>query len=346
MPASTASVAKPKSALVSVVHTTPRLVSPAEAHALLAQTEYPFQRPLRWYQVAFLNKLIEHRQLREGTTITFTVYRRTGQRYCINGRHTLTALAQSTGRPYLLQFEEYPVDTDEEVSRLYQSYDRNLSRSWKDLYWADATLHHLDDVPPSLLEKLGGVTRLLATGFVHLAGTRRQPWDYLLKNPAFRFRLMYDWVAEMRQMQAALSGATTSTRRQLLRASVLAVALITYRFQPQRAPAFWSRLARDSGLSEGEPAWALLRYLREFGTRHIEPATYQRTVAAAWNLYYNGRPVRKLQPRPLTLPLLLLGTPHDGLQPYGYLGPDGEISHEPRPLSELDEPARPAANGA
>lgn len=341
MPASTARVAAKTYVMPFAVRTVPLLVSPAEARELLAQTAYPFQRPLRSYQVAFLRTLIAHRQLREGTTISFTVFRRTGQRYCINGRHTLTALAQSTGRPYLLQVEEYQVDTEEEVSRLYQSFDRNLSRSWKDLYRADATLHQTNDVPPTLLEKLGGVTTLLANGFVHTTGARRWRWEYLLKNPQVRFRLIYDWIDEMHQMQAALSGAATTTRRQLLRASVLAPALITYRFQPQRGHAFWSRLARDSGLSEGEPEWALLRYLREFGTRQIEPATYQRTVAAAWNLFYNERPVRKLQPRPLTLPLLLLGTPHDGTRPYGYLGPDGEISHEPRPLPELDEPARP-----
>lgn len=316
-------------------HTYPLLVSPKQARDTIAETEYPFQRPLRAYQVAFLAALIAHRQLREGTTISFAAFRRTRQRYMINGRHTMTALGQSSGPAYPLQFEVFEVDTEDEVSRLYQSFDRNLPRSWKDLYRAD-TLLHRQELPPTVLDKLGGVTQLLVSGFQQTYHFTGRAWYPILKNAYVRFNLMYDWMGELENLHNGLAGqsVTGGTRKLLMRASVLSLALITYRFQPHLAHTFWPRLARDSGLLEGEPEWALLRYLREFTTRALDPATYQRTVAAAWNCSYNKRPVGKLQPRKASEPLLLLGTPHDGEGHYGYLGADGTVYREPRPLQD------------
>jgi hypothetical protein len=313
-----------------------RRVSPRQAREELDAAAYPFQRPLRPYQVAYLRTLIEQHQLRAGTTITFAVFRQTKQRYCLNGRHTLTALAETTGDAYPLQFEEYLVDSEEEVSRLYQSFDRNLARSWKDLYRADVRLYR-EDLPPSVLNKLGGVTQLLASGFKHNFILTGGAWQPILRNATVRFTLMYDWLPLMREFQSGLSGATAGVRKLLYRSSVLAIALITYRFQSARAHAFWPRLARDSGLSEGEPEWALLRYLREHGTRAIEPAVYQRKVAAAWNLYYNRRPVRDLQARAAKDPILILGTPHDGTAHYGYLAPDGTVYTQPQVIGEVPE---------
>lgn len=329
-------------------HTYPVLVSPKKAREDRAASEYPFQRPLRPYQVAYLRVLIEQGQadlqakrypirgLRPGTTVTFAVFRDHNQRYCINGRHTLTALGETTGQAYPLQYEEYQVDTEEEVSCLYQSYDRNLARSWKDLYRADVYLQQ-QEFPPYVLEKLGGVTQLLATGFQAQSGFSGRTWAPLLKNPYIRFALMYDWLQELENFRAGLAGTTTSTRKLLYRSSVLAIAVVSYRFQSEKAHRFWPRLARDSGLTEGEPEWALLRYLRETPTRSVHPATYQRTVAAAWNLYFNRRPVTKLQPRLITQPILLLGTPHDGTTHYSYLDKNGGVCREPRAMAELEQ---------
>jgi hypothetical protein len=318
------------------------LVSPTQAREVEAETVYPGQRAVRRYQVAFLKLLIQAGRLRPGTTITFarTGTTRTSPRYCINGHHTLLALGEST-RPYWLQYEEYIVATETEVSALYRSYDRNLPRSWSDLEGAEVTLQTLG-LAKGQLRQLGSVVQVLAGGFQPPGHYGGQTWNLHLKDPYCRFALMQDWSPEM---AAFWQGMTTKThpRHQILkmlrRASVLAVALVTYRYAPAQAAQFWPRVAADSGLEQGEPAHALLQYLRENSTRTIAPATYQRSVAACWNAYLEGRQLRrKIQPRDASRPIHLAGTPHDGYQSLVYLSTTGEVRHHP----QLDDGLAPA----
>ena len=125
-----------------------------------------------------------------------------------------------------------------------------------------------------------------------------------------------------------------ATRNLLVRASVLSIALVTYRFQPEMAHDFWPRLARDSGLIEGDPAHTLLRWLRETPARHYDNGSYARHVAAAWNAAYEGRQLFRLLARQPTQPLLVAGTPHEGNVHKVYLRPTGEVLAAPEAVGE------------
>jgi hypothetical protein len=308
------------------------LVSPGQARDIMAHEVYARQRPLRPYQVAYLQTLMEHGHFRQGTTITFAV--REKRRYVINGQHTLVALGQTGGAPVWLQMEEYRVESEEEVGALYATYDRNLARSWADLYAADVRLQQYDLGRVSL-RTLGGAVPILASGF-HEARTRftPQPWVQWMKDPYIRFALMGAWKDEMLTFLNGLRGPG-GVRKLLLRASVLAVALVTVRWQGGLAQQFWPSVARDSGLSEGQPAHTLLRWLRETPTRRLDAGGYQRLVASAWNAYVDGRELYRLQGRGGEQPLLLAGTPHDGRGHYGYVSAGGEVRHQPEEVVEV-----------
>jgi hypothetical protein len=315
------------------------LVSPQQARELLRDTVYERQRPLRPYRVTELRLLLEQEgHFRPGTVVSFAVWKDHGT-YCINGQHTLAALGATTGGPYWLQFEEHRVSSMEEVDWLYTTYDRNLQRSWIDLYKADSRLAALD-LPGSCIEKLGGTVPILATGFEQVTRFANPAWAPLLKNPVIRFALMRDWSAEMTAFHTDCHGPS-SIRKLLTRVSVLAVILVTYRYAPDFAHQFWPMVARDSGLTEGHPAHALLRYLRETGTRTVEPSTYQRTVASAWNAYVLNRHRSKLQPRAGRLPILIAYTPHDGKAHYRYLSDMGDIWHRPQVQAPAEEAPAP-----
>jgi len=311
------------------------LVSPARAKEDLAAATYPWQRPLRPYIVQFQLNLIQQGHLRNGTIISFAVFRKTGQRYCVNGQHTLKALSEYQGRAILLQYEEHEVDTEEEVSRLYQSYDMNLTRSWKDRIRADSALRD-KEIPPKALEKLSGVTQLLANGFAQQFRFGGRPWDPLLKDTIIRVNLMENWLPELNDFLAGLKGARSNIHDKLYRASVFAVALVTYRWQPTVAHQFWPRLAHNSGLERGEPEWLLMQYLQEHTTRVVEPTLYQRTVASAWNHYFNQKNIVTFTGRvgAAREPICLDGTPHDGKAHYSYLRPDGLVIRQPRALDQ------------
>ncbi len=309
-----------------------QLVSPKQARDLL-QTPYPNQRPLRPHHVRFLQGLIERGTLRPGTTVSFGVVE--GTRYLVNGQHTLTALGQTTGGPLWLQLEEIRVDTLEAVGQLYESYDRNLARSWADIYHADTRLQ-VYELGTKHLSLLGGACLHLATGFQSRNAFPASPhyWVHLLlRDVTVRFGLMQTWCDELQNCLNGCQGPGP-IRKLLTRAAVLSVALVTYRFQPEAAHLFWPSIARDSGLSEGQPAHSLLRFLRDTPTRKVDTATYSRYVASAWNAHFESRPMHRLQARAATPPLLLAGTPHDGRTAKGYLTRDGTAVQMPEALDE------------
>src|SRR5207244_3972799 len=109
------------------------LVTPEKAQALLA-TAYQGQRLLRPYHVRFLRHLLRTGHWRQGAEIHCA---RIGtERFLINGQHTLTALVQEHLAAWLT-LVEIDVPTLAAIGRLYESFDRNLTRSLDDIYQSD-----------------------------------------------------------------------------------------------------------------------------------------------------------------------------------------------------------------
>lgn len=309
-----------------------QLISPKQARAILETETYPQQRPLRPYHIAYLQGLIERGSFRPGTLISFGVI--DGTRYLVNGQHTLAALGQTTGGPLWLQEEEIRVETLEEVGMLYESYDRNLARSWADLYNADLQLQQYELIPKHL-RLLGNCMSFLAVGFQQTTRFDGRPWLAILKDTSVRFRLMAAWKDEMHNFANGCKGPR-SVRSCLERAAVLSVILVTYRYQPEAAHLFWPKVASDSGLEKGMPGHTLLRFLRETTTRRIDPALYCRSVAATWNAAFERRELRSIHACTPGQPMLIQGTPHDGNTHKRYLTDAGKVVQMPIDVEKSD----------
>mgnify|MGYP001616449146 CR=1 FL=1 len=304
----------------------PQLVSPKGAASFLADA-YPQQRPLRLHQVAYLQTLMRLGVFRQPTEIH---YAQVGaQRYLVNGQHTLTALSRMQ-RPLWLTVVTLTVASLDEVDALYRTFDRGLQRSWRDMYRA----LHTEAAPvllPRQLSLLGSAMSLAALGgdmygpgesFAHA------PLQEALRTPAVRLALMADWEADAANLFAGLHGQKGHLHL-LYRAAVMAVALLTYRWQPEKAHLFWPAVARDNGLTEGMPEKALLRYLQETPARSKLSSAYCRAVASCWNAFYDHREMRQVRGRTVTQPLFLMGTPHDGARHYVYITLAGEVLRRP-----------------
>jgi len=311
-----------------------REVSAKQAQQLLRDTKYPFQRELRPWHVAEQRWLIDHGQLRVGMEVHFAVFELTGVRYQINAVHTMTALAQS-GKTWQFVFIDHFVNTEEDVAKLYATFDQHLKRSWRNVY-AVQPVFQAQNLPPLILDRLGGITNLLASGFRAEVQFRANEGFALLKNAVTRIALMESWLPEIQEFLLTIPAkkrgnkAYSENRGFLLRSSVLAIALVTYRFAPGLAAQFWPKIAEDSGLQLGDPQRALLYYLRTHGTRQATIPEYVRVVASAWNHFVNAHVLRELPGRsgtvrPASMPIRIEKTPHDGEWHYGYLGYDGTI---------------------
>ena len=161
----------------------------------------------------------------------------------INGRHTLTALGDTTGGPIWLQEEEIVVENLKDgtpdwqrIGALYASYDRNLARSLNEIYQTDPRFQQ-SDLTATQRNKLGGAMVFLATGFQQTFRFSAPAWMGLLKNAHIRLAMMDTWKEEMLAFVQGTQHPTIGrpkTRGLLRNAAVLSIALATYRYQPKQ----------------------------------------------------------------------------------------------------------------
>ena len=134
------------------------LVTPEKAQALLA-TAYQGQRPLRPHHVRFLRHLLRTGHWRQGAEIHCA--RIGSERFLINGQHTLTALVQEHLAAWLTVVE-IDVPTLAAIGRVYESFDRNLTRSLDDIYQSDPALRQYVWTGKQL-RAMSGAVAVLAT---------------------------------------------------------------------------------------------------------------------------------------------------------------------------------------
>jgi hypothetical protein len=297
------------------------LITPEKAQALLA-TAYQGQRPLRPHQVRFLRHLLRTGHWRQGAEIHCARLGR--ERFLVNGQHTFTALVQE-GLAAWLTLVEIDVPTLAAIGRLYESFDRNLTRSLDDIYQSDPEMRRYAWTGLQL-KAMSGAVAVLATGFAKDA--RFADVLLTLRDPFVRAELIRDWRPEATQAFATMQG---QLRRQMLRSGVLSVLLATYRYTPTQAAQFWPAVCHDSGLTEGMPARALVHFLLTTPSRLLGAPEYARHVASAWNAFYEQRPLRTLVPRAGANPIRITGTPHDGITVWQYIDHAGLVQHTPVP---------------
>ena len=192
------------------------------------------------------------------------------ERFLVNGQHTLTALMQE-GLAAWLTVVEIDVPTLAAIGRLYEAFDRNMTRSMDDIYQSNPEIGRYGWTTKQL-KAMSGAGALLATGVAQDAPFA----DILLtlRDPCVRAELLRDWRGEATQAFGAMQGQLW---RYPLRSGVLSVLLATSRSTPQQAAQFWPAVCQDSGLTEGRPARALVH-----GTKNAKMRATQGLIASPW----------------------------------------------------------------
>lgn len=305
-------------------------LSPDDATAILTKERYERQRPLRPHKIREQGHLLATGHLRPCTPLSFALYG--DRRYLVNGQHTLAALQAWDGPGYWFTIEEFTVTREADIATLYTTYDGHLGRTLADRYLATG---HSDayGLSPTQINRLGGAVPILAQGFAQRSYHSYETFAPLLRDFQIRDALIADWSPEMVYLMTSCEGNRLE-RRYLLRASVLAVALVTQRYQPASAQRFWPALVANSGLIKETPAHTLLDWFRRYDVRKYAPEVYQRYVATAWNAHYETRPLKALHvpTRKGSEPIVLAGTPHTGKETVGYLTLAGDVVHDPTRL--------------
>lgn len=270
-------------------------------------------RNVRRDHVVFLAKEMASGRF-SSATIAFADCKEDGRRFVVNGNHTLRAIVES-GVTLFLTVEYNDCNTMDEVRHLYATYDKNLTRKRFD------SLRAYDAAGKFDINQTHVRTLSSAVGYM-IADFGRNPKKTREVSDAELMERMRPWVPAFGQILAAVGVSGAWYKRIVWRRSVLSVALVTMRYQPDQAFGFWKSIAEGSGLKVHSPALRLRDYLMELmvsgGGRSSETralvkvetqTNISRVVAYCWNKNYNGERI-VLMKVPYDKPLSIAGAPN------------------------------------
>jgi hypothetical protein len=277
-------------------------ITPAMAATFVGSLRWERQRTLRPRWVDQLADAIRDGDL-TFLTIAFAEYP-DGRRELIDGQHRLQAVI-TTGVTLPATVIVYPVTGQEETARLYMKFDRPLVRPVAAGLRA-AGLFEMTDLSERFVRRMSAGAWIIVNGFrsgADKGGSLPQRTEAALA-----------WLPEMEAFHPAVDGCPKKMNDALLRGPVAAVALVTFRYQSEKAAPFWSRVASQEMLHAGDPRLTLGRFLLEKLEKDVPGgrADYARYVSLAWNAWYEGRELRILKIADPTAAIAIRGTPWRG----------------------------------
>lgn len=221
-----------------------------------------------------------------------------GAEVIINGNHTLEAICLC-GEPQMLTITRHPVKDINEAGLLYATFDNQKRRTFVDSMRASGLIVDFKDT-----RALGSAVYIILSSFLQV----RRDRDKQGHSHADVLEKINDYVDAAGDFGEIIDVSQRETRKFLMRAPVMGVALETIRYQPSLAHDFWRNAARDDGLREGMPEHALLRYFRNNATSHNR-RLQARASALAWNAKFRDKQIHVM--RVEGVKFTLLGTPWD-----------------------------------
>lgn len=283
----------------------PVLVTPEIALAWLTEMPYRGQRAVRQHRVDELAEEMRQNRFRLSTIdIRRVGPKGSGQRYLINGQHRLLAIVES-GVAQTMVVIESEADSLDDVAADYATVDRPLVRSYLDAMTAYGLGDELG-LTKTQVSKVQAAAQTIACGF--MAGTRSE----YMRSPIDRVAFVRAWARPALHAFATIGEAKWPRIKRLYTAPVFAVVLVTFRYCPEAAEAFWGRIAEHNGLLHGDPAFTFSEHLVAATVVSANYPRLQRATALAWNAATEGRELRLIRVLDQTAPIRIAGTPYDG----------------------------------
>jgi hypothetical protein len=303
---------------------------------------YENQRDLNKVQVAILASEMKSGQFTDSKIDVGVL--NGSDRKLLNGQHTMHAIIES-GVTCDLTVTEHYVTTEYDLAHLYETFDLQRRRRYADSMRVHGLTGELS-MNRTSIENLGAALAWARSNF----GVDRMMMKLITFTDRREWSKMWKW--EMHAILEAISPCDSRTRNAITKQTVLSVALITMRYQPEKAFSFWRQVAWQDGLRQYDPRQTLRRYLsattrtHEYSGNRVEPYEVSRAVALAWNAYMADRVWRYVLVRDTTKLLTLTGTPYNGNQSPHFLSLL-ESPNKDKAISSLWTPGVPhAATGA
>lgn len=284
-------------------------LSPQDAAVLVRHLNFPKQRGVKASRVEA--KLADMRagDWEKDHAITFVVLPG-GAIYLVDGQHRLTAISLwHTTVPLMINVVSKP--DLKSAQKYYSTFDgQSAVRTTRELLDA-VDLPSEVGLTKSMAKAVYDAAQLLASNLEPMNGSANVASHHGLFRMNNRIEVVQKWASEAREFEQILKAAHFSIRKMLMGTGVLAVALVTLRYQPATARQFWRGIAENDGLRKADPRST---FLADLMTRNMAVGSVRQRVqqpAVAWNAFYQGRELKIIKCIP-DAAIVVAGTPFDG----------------------------------
>lgn len=271
-------------------------LTPKRAEELLKINNYPGQRPMSPVHVQRLVAKINDGRFHNADLATM----KNGKCYLINGQHQCEAVitAGQSVPATLLEFEAERGDTKEQIALKFNQFNVDKGRSRGDTAWSTANAIGMGDWPRPCVVLCAAALGYLATGeYAENRGVRMDRDEnaaLLGKN-----RLECEFIRDVLYAE----DVPVTRGRHLMRASVAAAMIETWRKSRLPAKAFWTNVRDGEGLQRNDPAFALREFLTQTNV-NIGRGAGKKALGAdareffvrcltAWNAHRRGLPMER-----------------------------------------------------
>jgi hypothetical protein len=266
-----------------------QFVSSSVAKNWLDNFNYAFQRNIRSYHVASLANEIVQGRFREKTQINFCSF---GDSFhLVNGQHTLSAIVTANA-PVLLSVIVTECKNEQEVADQFARHDTHLTRQVADALFAHQ-VHEEFGVTKTQLQ-------LMTAGclyFAFMKGQMNVKAANQISNDT-KLSLVREHGGLAKDALMMVNGTTYGQASFMTRKTSLASMMVTIQGDVDISKSFWTAIALDDGLKQGDPRKTLLKLFNETITPGGRSFTAKKTIpdhmivkscACAWNSFYDRK---------------------------------------------------------
>jgi hypothetical protein len=292
-------------------------INPEIADCYLNRHRYEYQRRPDPAHIIRLVRAMKNGEFEPDNIILASVQGDPKRQYLIDGQHRMHAIIDS-GVTLQFPVEERVYDTLESLQAAYYRIGNGRPKTAIEGLPVKEMMERWE-VAEYEMKRISAATLAIHQQFKGRA-TREDRAEE--RSPDLRFRLLEEWGPVAADYFAAISEAPTDMKSFMGMKGVLSVAMVTFRYSPDKAPSFWRKAAMNDRLEYGSPEHSLVRIvtrqsetakrIRSHREGGREWAVMARMVASCWNYHFDGRQFSKLVMPDAGKPILIKGSPFKG----------------------------------
>lgn len=269
-------------------------ISPGIAKRILDEANFPGQRritPDRLYEAK--------RSIQDGSWnpshVIHAVKLADGAFWIVNGQTRLSAIAEC-GKPMLIGIIIQDVADEHEARSVYTQFDRGPSvRTTNQILNASGVAGNFG-LPNQLATYLFSAVGIVNNGLRVPTGSMNDESAIEARNMSNKLQWIGEWAKEallyFNDIEECFPRGNIKKRRAMMRSGTLAVALLTYRYQQEKAHKFWRSVCDQENLKKYDPRNTLSRDIEARDARFGVAYQSIQQAALAWNAYVQGRELK------------------------------------------------------